>query len=301
MLTMSSNSWRVSTTRKSSAAFGERAMHLYFLQSITWGTFQWTGNFTTLDLIAATTNALNGALLARRPDHARGFTIVGILLMALLGGIGGGITRDVIVNQVPAALTNPAYILLCLLAGGVGYFVAYERGQLFREGFFQLMTAFSLPWYAIVGAQKGIDNGIPILGSLLLAVIGPTTGRYLIDISCGVLPKQFIRSEWWVGTAVLTGATWILLYWLGAGTWGSAGGALLLGFCFRLTALYRGWEEPLAKEPAGVVKHRDAIPFGRKLSGKSSRELHELGLLPIPTDGKEAENDKMSGRNPTGS
>ncbi len=47
-----------------------------------------TGNFTTVDLIAASTNALNGALLARRPDHYKNFTIVGILLMALLGGSG---------------------------------------------------------------------------------------------------------------------------------------------------------------------------------------------------------------------
>lgn len=36
---------------------------------LTLGSFTWTGNFTTLNLIAATTNALNGALVARRPDH----------------------------------------------------------------------------------------------------------------------------------------------------------------------------------------------------------------------------------------
>jgi len=35
------------------------------------GNWTWTGDFTTIDLIAATTNALNGALLARRPDHFR--------------------------------------------------------------------------------------------------------------------------------------------------------------------------------------------------------------------------------------
>lgn len=39
--------------------------------------WKWTGNFTTLDLIAAATNALNGALLARRPDHYKNFTVVG--------------------------------------------------------------------------------------------------------------------------------------------------------------------------------------------------------------------------------
>jgi hypothetical protein len=36
---------------------------------ITVGGFRWTGDVTTIDLIVATTNALNGALLARRPDH----------------------------------------------------------------------------------------------------------------------------------------------------------------------------------------------------------------------------------------
>lgn len=44
--------------------------------------------------------------------------------MALLGGIGGGITRDVMVAEVPAALKNPAYITLCLAAEVVGYRIA---------------------------------------------------------------------------------------------------------------------------------------------------------------------------------
>src|SRR6516165_1534380 len=98
--------------------------------SVHWGGFSWHGSFTTIDLIAASTNALNGALLARRPDHYKQFTIVGILLMALLGGLGGGITRDVMVAQVPSALTNPAYILLALGFGLAGYFLAYGPGQL---------------------------------------------------------------------------------------------------------------------------------------------------------------------------
>ena len=142
-------------------------------EPIQWGGFKWHGSFTTVDLIAASTNALNGALLARRPDHFKQFTVVGILLMAILGGIGGGVTRDVLVAQVPSALTNPAYILLCIGFGVIGYFVAYASGQLFREGLFQFLTSFSLPWYAIVGAQKGATVGLPVVGCLLLAVVGP--------------------------------------------------------------------------------------------------------------------------------
>jgi hypothetical protein len=56
-----------------------------------------------------------------------------------------------------------------------------------------------------------------------------------------------------------------------------------IGFTFRVVALYRGWEEPLAKEPAGVYQHSDGRPLlGRKLAKKSIRELRDLGLLPEP-------------------
>jgi uncharacterized membrane protein YeiH len=218
--------------------------------------------------------------LARRPDHYKQFTVVGIILMAILGGLGGGITRDLLVGEVPSALTNPAYILLAVSFGFIGYKLAYAGGQLFREGIFQFMTAFSLPWYAIVGAQKGVNVGLPVLGCLFLAVVGPTAGRYLIDVTSGVTPKQFIRGEWFVGTAVLTGAVWIVIFWAGASTWWAMGAAFVVGFTFRVFALYRDWEEPLPLGPAGVVIHPAKRPLlGRKLHGKSQEELRDLGLL----------------------
>jgi uncharacterized membrane protein YeiH len=241
------------------------------------------GDYTVIDLVAASTNALNGAILARRPDHFRNFTVVGILLMALLGGIGGGVTRDVLLNKVPSALTNPWYITLCLLFGVVGYRVAYAKGQLFREGLFQFMTSFSLPWYAIIGAMAGITAGLPVFGALLLAVVGPTAGRFYIDVTSGVPPKQFVRGEWFVGIALLTGVVWITLYALGVPTYANAIISFAIGFVVRMAALYRGWEEPLAKEPSGVYQHSDGRPLlGRKLAGKSRRELHDLGLIVPP-------------------
>jgi uncharacterized membrane protein YeiH len=69
------------------------------------------GSFTIIDLVAASTNAFNGALLARRPDHYRHYTIVGIIILAVIGGIGGGVSRDIILNDVPAAFTNPWYLI----------------------------------------------------------------------------------------------------------------------------------------------------------------------------------------------
>ena len=254
------------------------------------GGFQWTGDFTTVDLIAASTNSLNGALLARRPDHYKNWTVVGIILMALLMGLGGGITRDVLVGQVPGALTNPAYIVLALAFGIAGYLMAYTGAEEFREGLFQFMTSFSLPWYAIAGASKGVDVGLPIFGVLALAVIGPTAGRWYVDVTCDVPPKQFVQGEWFVAIAALTGLVWLVADDLGASTFLSAGIAFVIGYTVRVTALYRAWEEPLAKEPTGVYKHDDGRPMlGRKLKGKSKRELDYLGLSVHKDEGAEAD------------
>ncbi|HEY6425640.1 MAG TPA: TRIC cation channel family protein, partial [Acidimicrobiales bacterium] len=178
--------------------------------SVTVGGWKWTGSFTTLDLIAAGTNALNGALLARRPDHYKNWTVVGILGMALLMGLGGGVTRDVILNKVPGAFTNPAYITVTVICGVIGYQLAFSSGQLFREGLFQFFTSISLPLYAIVGAQDAEKVGLPVLGVLAIGVIGPTAGRWYVDVSSGVPPKQFIRGEWFVSIALLTALVWVI-------------------------------------------------------------------------------------------
>ena len=82
----------------------------------------WTfGSLVLIDLIAATTNAFNGAILASRRDHRRNWTTVGIILIAVIGGIGGGVSRDVLLNNVPGALTNPWYLILCLAAAGLAF------------------------------------------------------------------------------------------------------------------------------------------------------------------------------------
>lgn len=252
------------------------------------GGWKWTGGGTTLDLIAAATNSLNGALLARRPDHYKNFTVVGVMVMALLMGLGGGVTRDLILNQVPAAFTNPAYWLVAIAFGALGYWLAYSKGQLFREGFFQFVISFSLPWYAMVGVYKGEEAGFPVIAAIALGVIATTAGRWYVDVSSGVTPKHFIKGEFWIPIATLAASLWILVYWLSSNVVIATAVAFVVSYLVRVLALWYSWEEPLAKEPEGVYIHSDGRPLlGRKLAGKSQRELADLGLL-VPPKGDAA-------------
>jgi len=220
------------------------------------GSFLAVGSFVIIDLIAATTNALNGALLSQRPDyyHGRQWSIVGILILAIFGGIGGGVSRDVLLNKIPGALTNPWYLILCLVAGGVGILISYKGGQKFRETFYQFMTAFSLPWYAAIGVNAALTAGLPDIAAIAIGVVGPTAGRFLIDITAEKSAKQFIRGEWFVGTAVLTSVVYLVCAkYLALTVWPATLIAFAVGFLFRVAALWFAWEEPLPRLPAHVV------------------------------------------------
>jgi len=210
------------------------------------------GSFTVIDLIAATTNAFNGAILARQPSHYRKFTVVGILLLAVFGGIGGGVTRDILLNDIPSALTNAWYLILCAVAAVLALRISGSLDQARTTRLFDFMSAFSLPWYAAVGVNKALEADLPYLACILIGVVGPTAGRFLIDITCGVTPQHFVRGEWFVGTAVLTSVVYLIAdAGFGLEIWPATLIAFIFGFTFRIAARRFKWEEPLPSNAAG--------------------------------------------------
>jgi uncharacterized membrane protein YeiH len=208
----------------------------------------WTiGNLDAIDLLAATTNAFNGVILATRPDHHRKWTIVGIILIAVLGGIGGGVSRDILLNVIPSAFINPWYLILCLVSALLALQATKRwKGHHIRR-IFDFMAAFSLPWYAIIGTQKALADNLPLIACVLIGIVGPTAGRYFIDITSSVTPQHFTRGSWFVGTAALTSMTYIILDAMGLASpsiWPATILAWLVGFTFRVVSLRLGWQEP---------------------------------------------------------
>jgi uncharacterized membrane protein YeiH len=202
------------------------------------------GSFVIIDLIAATTNAFNGAILAKRKDHHRNWTVVGIILIAVIGGIGGGVTRDILLNDIPSALLNPWYILLCLGAAVLSLLVTRNMAPQRIRDVFDFMSAFSLPWYAIIGAQKALGMHLPLFTVVLIGVVGPTAGRYFIDLTSGVTPQHFTKGAWFVGTAALAAVLYIICDAIGLSVWPATLISWVIAFAFRLLALRFSWNEP---------------------------------------------------------
>ncbi len=229
-------------------------------------------SFPNVDLFSAGINALYGALVASQPSHNRGYTAAGLLIMAFFGGIGGGVSRDLLLNDVPSPLKDPKYILVCLLMGLLGmaiYRWAASKEEHFQTKVLAYFKSFTLPWFAILGAHKALDHNLGIWGAILVGLLATTAGGVLIDVFSGVTPEIVRPSQQLVTAAVLASSVYTLLAWLTRESphfFPVTLIAVLVAFTFRVLAVREHWPSivpcpapevaPMATPVARPVAHR---------------------------------------------
>ena len=171
-------------------------------------------SFPQVDLFSAGINALNGVLVARNPSHNRGYTVAGLLIMAYFGGIGGGVSRDLLLNDIPGPLQGPDYLIVCPLMGLLGlaiYRYAESREEQFRTKILAYFKSFSLPWFAILGAHKALDHNLGIFAAIIIGLIATTAGGVFIDLFSGVTPEIVRPAQQLVTAALLASTTYTLI------------------------------------------------------------------------------------------
>jgi uncharacterized membrane protein YeiH len=140
-----------------------------------------------IELPAVIAGALAGALFGQK----RGLDVIGILALALVSGLGGGILRDVLLSRVPLALQDPWYLWVVAAAALLGAFFAQVVNRL-RFGLL-LVDAVSLALFSVIGAQGGLSAGLPIPAAILLGTITGVGGSVLRDVLVGETPPRMLR------------------------------------------------------------------------------------------------------------
>jgi uncharacterized membrane protein YeiH len=171
-------------------------------------------NFPDIDLFSAGINALYGVLLASNPSHNRGYTAAGLLIMAFFGGIGGGVSRDILLNDIPSPLTNVNFLIVCLAMGLLGlaiYHFLKSKEEQFRTRTLAYFKSFTLPWFAILGAHKALDHSLGIFAAIVVGVIATTAGGVFIDLFSGVCPELVRPQQQGITAAVIAAGVYTIL------------------------------------------------------------------------------------------
>ena len=221
-------------------------------------------SFPYIDLFSAGINALNGVLVARNPSHNRGYAVVGLLIMAFFGGVGGGIARDMLLNDIPSPLKDPTYLLVCLLMGVLGlaiYRYADSREEQFRTRTLAFFKSFTLPWFAILGAHKALEHDLGIFSAIVVGLIATTAGGVFIDLFSGVTPEIVRPSEHLVTTAVLASTVYTLIALQAKESLSFFPVtliAVLVAFVFRVFAVREHWKQIVPLAATGAGRHARA-------------------------------------------
>ncbi len=195
-----------------------------------------------LDLAGIFVFALSGALLAVRVR----FDIVGVVVLAVITGIGGGIIRDVLIGDVPPASFRDWRFFLVPTAAALLAFRFHPRLRRI-ERTIDWFDAAGLGLFCATGASKSLFFGLDPVPSVLLGVVGGVGGGVLRDLLAGRTPVV-LREDVYVVPALVAATLVVVAYesgWFPA--WVPLAAAAVC-FVLRLLALHFRWQAPRASD-----------------------------------------------------
>ena len=157
-----------------------------------------------VDLAAIVIGALTGGLLAAR----EGFAVSGVLLLAVSGGLGGGLIRDVLLGDLPpVALTNQAYLPTVAITAAVTFFFSGWLSRL--TALLVVLDAVTLGFFTVIGAQKAQLVGLPSASVVFIGTLTAVGGAVIRDVLLAqradiVQPGPYNAVAALIGAAALT-------------------------------------------------------------------------------------------------
>jgi uncharacterized membrane protein YeiH len=227
------------------------------------------------EITATAVGAVSGALIAVR----KRFDIIGVVTLAVVAGLGGGIIRDVLLQKYGIAAFQHEYLLwTALVAALIGFFFA----DLVRSGrrLFLLVDALSLGLFAVIGADKGLIANIGVFAAILLGAITSTGGGIMRDVLTGEVPNVLQPGSLYAAAAVLGSITYVtLVAWLDVVKPAAALVAVLVTLGLRLLSVLFGWSTPRPVDLSPRVKK--LVPMRvRRAARKVSDVLPEVPSPP---------------------
>ena len=196
-----------------------------------------------LDLVGIFVFGITGALVGVRKK----LDVFGILVLALVTGLGGGFIRDVLLGATPpAALRDWRYLVVPVVAGLLTFFLHPGIGRV--ERLVNIFDAAGLALFCVTGALTAIEYNLSPLPAALIGMISGIGGGVLRDILSGRVPVV-LRSEIYATPAFLGAGIVVVAAALKYHALWVPIAAAATCFAIRLVAIRRGWNAPLPRNP----------------------------------------------------
>jgi len=155
------------------------------------------GFISILDYLGTIAFAVTGAskAIAHKAD------IFGIIVLATVVGVGGGVTRDVIFGRFPTSLSDPIYVGLTVGIAVVMFFLFTKFKK--QMTVWLVFDAVGLGVFSILGASIAYQVvGLEFLPMIFAGMITAIGGGILRDIFVREIPIVFVKEVYAVASII---------------------------------------------------------------------------------------------------
>lgn len=192
-----------------------------------------------LDLTGTFAFALNGALTAIRSVR---LDIVGVITLAVITAIGGGVVRDILIGALPPTTFRDWRYLTVAASGGL---VAFALGHWLNRMIVPItvLDAIGLSLFSVTGASKALTFGLGAGQAVILGAVTGVGGGTIRDVLIRQVPTVLTSGLYAIPALVAAGLT---VATTRAGVYGTpaALGAAAACFVIRMVGVRYGLNAP---------------------------------------------------------
>ncbi|CAN5365452.1 trimeric intracellular cation channel family protein [soil metagenome] len=209
------------------------------------------------DLLAVGVGSLQGALFAGQFRDRR-LDLLGVAIIGIATGFGGGIIRDLLLSEVPAALHSDWYLPVATASALIGMLLEQLFSRL--RHLITVLDALTIGLFGAIGTTKALSLGLPEVPSIFVGVIAAVGGSILRDLLLNV-PIALMRVGSLYAVAALLGTTSLVVFVaLGADISLAAVICVVMTFVVRVLAVLFKWSLPEQRNLDGVRWRRRSRP-----------------------------------------
>jgi len=140
----------------------------------------------TLDIIGTFAFAVSGALIASKKK----FDLFGVVIIAFVTAVGGGMMRDVLINYHPINWIGDLNYIWTILVAVIFTFLFKSKIAPLSKTLF-LFDTIGIAVFTMLGTEKGLNFGLHPFIAAVMGVVSAVMGGVLRDVLTQQVPLIF--------------------------------------------------------------------------------------------------------------
>lgn len=158
-----------------------------------------------IDIAGTFAFAISGALVAIRKK----FDVFGVLIIAFVTAVGGGMLRDVLINAHPINWIGDINYIWTILTAVFVTFLFRSKIAPLRKTMF-LFDTIGISVFTLLGVQKGLNFDLHPFVALVMGMSSAVMGGVIRDVLTNEIPLIFHR-EIYASACLAGGIVYLLL------------------------------------------------------------------------------------------